>query len=488
MNHNLTKSASIRVIGCVDPILFPYPFDKRRTLNHFMLGEKIIILDNLEHTPVYYHVVSTRLFERQMNHSFLKTISYCSDQQYISKIVKHWFGGQEQNVSVFFYLTEVQVPYDDSLATTAMLRAFKHRTENLLKECIWIPTGDHRTIVLKNNKPSYITWLFDSLIEYKKDSFFKEKKVFIRKWNLWLKRSNDMIQHKQWYMRDAKELKGLKWNDLQINRKFRLVCEQAVYLEPGEFQDWTKQYLAHIALELNKDCGASFSISINSQEGILFKNETTGEIVDNYLAIQSIKNQLEKNNECQMIPIHLSFFSHDFTEGHMVMMFLDHLQNTALVFDPNGEDFDVWTSVIGQEDFEELFIQMNQLFADNGYRIVQSRNICLNREQNFSRRCVNILSNGGYCMWISYFAMIIALLTKSSPPKVIQTIEQMDKNQREIVLETFIGWIITKYDRSNQNWKKQTFHQKIKNASQTIEMLLNNPQRQHRMSQYHSLP
>ena len=487
MYPKTTKTTSIHVIGCVYPISFPFPYDTQRTLDHYISGEKRIILDNNEQTSVYYHVVTTGFFENQMNDSFLKTIIHCSDHQYIPKIVKYWFGGQEQNVSVFFYLTELQVPYDDLLITTTMLRTFKHRTEILLREFRWIPNGDHRCIVLKNKKPSYIAWSFDSLVEHKKDSFFKEKKTFVDLWNSWLTQSNNIIQRKYWYTQDAKELKTLKWNHSHINRQFRLVCEQAVYLDVGEFQDWTKEYLAHIALELNKDCGASFSISVNIQEGILFKNETTGEMVDNQIAVQSIKNQLEKKNECQVIPIHLSFFSSDFTEGHMVMMFLDHQHKTALIFDPNGEDFDVWTSVIG-EDFEELFVKMSQLFAHNGYRIVQSRNICLNREQNFSRRCVNHLSNGGYCMWISYFAMIIALITKSSPVQVIHTIEQMDNNQREIVLETFIGWIITKYDRSNQNWIKHKFHEKIKHARETIETLLSNPERQQRIPQYYYSP
>lgn len=466
----------ISLIGCVRPVSFPYLIDSSRTLSHYSKGHKIIVLRNRESTLVYYHIVSERSWNESVNHSFWERTHFFSVNSFIPTILHHWFGGKEQNVSVFFYLTPPQVDYDDELATLSMMKNFKRTTKQIISLKRWIPEGNERKIVLR--KPSFIAWPLSSFVEFKSDTVDIALSAFIRRWNGWLEKTNRSLQKKEWYEKDLQELKRLDWNNIDNNRRYRLICEQAVHLDLGEFQDWAKMYLSSITNLLNRDCRPSLSVSIHELEGILFKNDETGQVIPKEKAADIIQDRLENFQGCHMIPIHITFHSKDFVNGHMVALFLDtrvdqkSKKKTALMFDPNGEEYDVWSSIIGMEAFEKPFVELMTLFDRIGYRVVQSRNQCINRGQNSSRKCAKILSDEGYCMWFSYFAMIFSMLKNMFPVEVIEMIDSMNKKKRTIVLETFIGWLVTKYNRSNEGWLRNQFLEKKSEASKTIRSFL----------------
>lgn len=370
--------------------------------------------------------------------------------------------------------------------TIPMLRQFKTKTKELIELKRWIPSERRIVLDAEHRKPHYIAWSLSSFVEYKSNHVELATNRFVQQWNAWLNKTNASLQRRDWHTRDTEELKGIDWNDVSVNRRFRLVCEQAVHMDVGEFQDWAKSYLSGLINVMNAACQPALSLSVQENEGIVFRNDATSEVVDKGEALKMIGERLEGKEGCQMIPIHVSFFSKNFLEGHMVALFLDtrvktrSRQKTALLYDPNGEEFDVWSSIIGMESFEDLFVELNEMFESIGFRIVQSRNMCMNRGQNVSRKCVKMLSNGGYCMWYSYFVMMMSMISQSFPAEIIETVESMESSHREIVLETFIGWLITKYNRTESSWLRQRFLRNKRKASQSIRRYLRDPVRQQR--------
>lgn len=476
-----TSTPLVPIIGCVHHLSFPYPIDVKRTMDHFREGVRSIVLTTIPSTVVHYHVVSNVVYDETLNHSFSQRVRYLSTHTYIPTVYYSWFGGEEHNVSVFFYMTSPLVAYQDTRITVHMLRQFSKVLRTLLKTQ-WVPdpTTDLRqsiSIVMDPQKDPYMTWSLSSLVK----STRVARNTFIDQWNRYLEHMNPLLRIRSWYRSDIKEIQ-----EGEIHHpRYRKMCHDAVYTDIGELQDWVKSYISQLANLVHRDCEPALSITIHGKEGIVFWDDSTGHQIETKEAMDDIMHKLNNTHDtkCRMLSIPISFHSYDYAHGHLVMLYLEtqeeySSQRTALWFDPNGEEYDVWTNILDQDTYVDLFVELHQRFDQIGYRIVHTTNKCLNRHQNSSRTCTRVIRDQGYCMWISYYAMLTSMVHERSPTQVIESLNEQSSHDREVTIESFIGWLISKYNRSGTNAPYNTYRERQRISARTISRLLQKRQLQ----------
>lgn len=266
---------------------------------------------------------------------------------------------------------------------------------------------------------------------------------FVSQWGKVMENVKIKRQIAESYRRDVEIMSKIDWFRASSNNFLRKLCQVKNSVSIPKFQMWVDGYFGNLMTMGNGNFlfPIEFNYNVSPDVPVLYwhtigRFQVTPEQVR--FALLSFLNQQKK------FPVPVVVRGQN--ESHQLVIFVDSKERTAKIFDPNGTDFDVWSDLIRDDDQRDVAKRLNREMLESvGLKVGTMKNICFNYSDMKISCAPEFL---GYCMWISYFVIMISVIHDVSSKTIIDLLMIMGEKQRIVAIETFIGFLIHKYKRS----------------------------------------
>lgn len=283
---------------------------------------------------------------------------------------------------------------------------------------------------------------FISVQSLEREEFLEYRFEFVEVWNQMLDKVSYMHRLAKSLHADFNKVINVDWFGVRENNLIRKNCREPPPLSLAKFQKWAKTFFESLLNLGQLSCSFPVTFLYNNRKNVpVYYLHSIGHfLLDEQQVYQALRKQLEKK-DCGSF--HMNIYIYGKRSGHSLITFVDVQNKRALLFDPNGDSYDVWETMIPDPDRRRLVkSKYDNLLESVGLSHYQIPNECFNPSD---RKIFCHPAYRGYCFWISYFVVLISYAYNQSPLAIIQSLTNVDGQQQNVIIETFVGWVLTMY-------------------------------------------
>lgn len=265
---------------------------------------------------------------------------------------------------------------------------------------------------------------------------------FVPRWNQMLGRVNQSRELALSFYNDMKTIEKIDWFNIDPNNRLRQSCARAPQSILA-FQRWLDIYVPELLSIGYGECSYPVEFIYNmASRPVQYRHMIGNFGLTERQARKALQDTITKPN-CGKLEISAKVAGR--RDGHQFVIFVDRDTKKAKLFDPNGGQFDVWETVIEDEKDRKMAFMANQNFLiDFGLRPVMINNVCFNDSKS-RMVCSDMFK--GYCVYISYFVLLYALVGGYEPEQVIAMLQRQRQPERVATIETFLGFLLEMYEK-----------------------------------------